>query len=47
MLHHQHFPKYGHLDYGIGLDAPQQLYPSMVSVLKSGVARKQRAQANH
>jgi hypothetical protein len=29
-----HFPQYSHLDYGIGRDAPERLYPLVLDSLR-------------
>jgi hypothetical protein len=37
---HQHFPDYGHLDFELGTDAPDVLYPTILQLARrfSGMA---------
>jgi len=32
LLTHQHFPDYGHLDFELGSDAPDILYPTLLQL---------------
>ena len=31
---HQHLPDYGHLDFELGADAPEVLYPTMMQLVR-------------